>query len=289
MSTNTHHHIGLIGSAISTSLSPDLHNREASRLGLDDYSYELIELDMQADPGRPLHEAISAGYTGFNVTHPFKQTIIDSLDELSDDARMLGAVNTIAVRDGKSIGFNTDHTGFMSALRTGLPGAELGRVALIGAGGAGSAVAFALAAAGVTDLRICDVDRNRSQELCDRLSQSVTTATATPFTPDAIESVLATSHGVVNASPIGMTGHPGTPFTTAALRASIWVADIVYRPMQTELISAARAARSPVLDGGRMLVAQAADTFTLLTGAIPDRDRMRRHLTELVVAQSIAA
>lgn len=289
MSTDTFHRIGLIGSAIATSLSPALHNREASRIGLDDYRYELIELAVDADPGQALRDAISAGFTGFNVTHPFKQTIIDAIDELSDDARVLGAVNTVTVRSGRSFGFNTDHTGFLTALGTGLPDAKLGTVALIGAGGAGSAVAFALAAAGVADLHICDVDADRAQQLCERVSSSVPTTTARSFTPEEIAAILRTSDGVVNASPIGMTGHRGTPLPIAELRRSLWVADIVYRPMRTEIIDAAAALGAEVLDGGRMLVAQAADTFARLTGVEPDRHRMREHLTELVAAQSVAA
>lgn len=289
LSTNTRHRIGLIGSGITTSLSPALHTREALRLGIDDHRYDLIDLEPQADPALAVREAITAGYTGFNVTHPFKQAIVNSIDELSDDARALGAVNTIAVRDGRSIGYNTDHTGFRAALSRGLPDARLARVALIGAGGAGSAVAFALAAAGVTDLRICDVDRCRAEDLCERVARSAPGTIPTAFSPEDVGAVLGTCDGVVNASPIGMVRHLGTPFPVSALRSSLWLADIVYRPIRTEIVEAATAAGCPVLDGGRMLVAQAADTFALLTGIEPDRDRMRTHLAELVAAQSVAS
>ncbi|MGA9872969.1 MAG: shikimate dehydrogenase [Rhodococcus sp. (in: high G+C Gram-positive bacteria)] len=289
MSTQERHHIGLIGSGIDTSMSPSLHNSEASRLGLADYSYDLIELDPRADPGQVLRDKIDSGYTGFNVTHPFKRSIVASLDDLSHDARMLGAVNTVAVRDGRSVGFNTDHTGFLTALGDGLPSVPLDCVTLIGAGGAGSAVAFALATAGVRDLRICDVNEHRARDLSEQITRVAPATSVTTSSPDSIEATLSTSDGVVNASPIGMVGHPGTPFPVSALRASMWVADIVYRPLRTDILAAAMAVGSPVLDGGRMVVGQAADAFVLLTGTTPDRERMRLSFIESIAALSIEA
>src|SRR5574340_118189 len=161
-SSNRTHRIGLVGAGIATSLSPSLHEHEAAELGFTDYRYELIDLAEREVPvdrvGTLVREAAADGWTGFNVTHPCKQAVIGALDELSDNARLLGAVNTVVIEDGRLIGHNTDHSGFLAALRRGLPDADLTAVLLVGAGGAGSAVAYALATAGVVDLRIADVD-----------------------------------------------------------------------------------------------------------------------------------
>lgn len=282
----TRHRIGLVGSGIATSLSPALHAHEAAALGLDDYSYELIDLEnlniSVEKTGEVVRGAVAGDFTGLNITHPCKQVVVDALDELSGNARLLGAVNTVVVDNGRLIGHNTDHSGFLTALQSGLPDAALDRVVLAGAGGAGSAVAYALAAAGTTDLRIADIDPDRAVDVCSRVTSAFPGTRTTALAIDEIAVNLTTCDGVVNASPIGMVGHPGTPFDPAALHSGLWVADIVYRPMRTELLDAAAALGCAVLDGGQMLVAQASDTFTLLTGVEADTDRMRSHLSELL-------
>lgn len=289
----TRHRIRLVGAGITTSLSPTLHEHEAAALGLTDYRYDLLDLEVEGIPveraGAALRDALAEGSTGFNITHPCKQIVLGSLDELSENARLLGAVNTVVVRDGRLIGHNTDHSGFLAALRRGLPAVSLGSVVLAGAGGAGSAVAYALAAAGVTDVRIADLDPDRAADVCRRLGTAFPSTRASAIPLDAIETALATCDGVVNASPIGMVGHPGTPFDVSALHPGLWVADIVYRPIRTELISAALSIGCQILDGAQMLVAQAADTFTLLTGVTADPERMRAHLGELLADQRVPA
>ncbi|MEE2059786.1 shikimate dehydrogenase [Rhodococcus artemisiae] len=279
------HRIALVGAGIGSSLSPALHTHEAVELGLGNYRYDLVDLDAEnldvADTADVVRKAVRDGRTGLNVTHPCKQLVIPALDDLSDNARLLGAVNTVVVDDGRLIGHNTDHSGFLTALQRGLPGADLDTVLLVGAGGAGSAVAYALGGAGVKDMRIADVDPDRAADVCSRVSDAFPVR-ATPLAVADIPAALPECRGVVNATPIGMTGHPGTPFDTAALRPDLWVADIVYRPLRTELIAAAIRTGCDVLDGGQMLVAQAADTFALLTGVTPDPGRMRGHLDELI-------
>lgn len=293
VSTTAAHRIGLVGAGIASSLSPALHEREAAELGLTGYRYDLLDLDTRTVPVAHTAEfvraAVRKGYTGLNITHPCKQLVIPALDELSDTARLLGAVNTVVVRDGRLIGHNTDRSGFLAALQRGLPGAALDSVLLVGAGGAGSAVAYALGAAGVNELSISDVDPARAADVCIRVAAAFPAASVTPVAAADVATALQTCHGVVNATPIGMTGHPGTPFDTAALRSGQWVADIVYRPLRTELVSAATALGCEVLDGGQMLVAQAADTFALLTGVTPDAGRMRRHLGDLIEQRDLAA
>jgi shikimate dehydrogenase len=276
--TPARHRIALVGAAISGSLSPDLHEREAAALGLD-YTYTLLDLD-DLPHGWQLRDAVRQGATGFNVTHPAKQAVLGQLDDLSPDARALGAVNTVSVTEGRLTGHNTDHSGFLAGLRDGLSGARLDRVVVVGAGGAGSAVAYALAGAGAA-VEIADADTGRARALAARLTSVFPSGEITALPPEGIPAGLPRADGIVNATPIGMTGHPGLPFATGALTPRHWVADVVYRPLETALLTAARAAGCQVLDGGAMLVAQAAGTLALLTGAAPDLARMREHLSAL--------
>ncbi|MER5669608.1 shikimate dehydrogenase [Pseudonocardia alni] len=271
------HRVALVGAGIGASLSPALHEREAAALGLD-YRYTLLDLDL-LPAGWTLREA--SGTTGFNVTHPVKQTVLDQLDDLSPQARDLGAVNTVTVSGGRLTGHNTDHSGFLAGLRHGLPGAQLGRVLVVGAGGAGSAVAYALATAG-TRVDVVDADPGRAVGLAERLTAALPGSRVTGGPAARAAEVAPVVDGIVNATPIGMTGHPGMPFDPALLAARHWVADVVYRPLETTLVVTARARGCRVLDGGAMLVAQAADSIALLTGSAPDPDRMRRHLAALV-------
>src|SRR3954471_17671946 len=160
--------VGLIGAGIGTSLSPALHEREAAELGLR-YAYrtlDIAELGVAPDDaGELLERAREAGFDGLNVTHPCKQLILEHLDELSPDAAALGAVNTVVLRDGRATGHNTDTTGFAESVARGLPDARLDRVVLLGAGGAGSALAHALRALGTRELAIVDADRSRAEAL----------------------------------------------------------------------------------------------------------------------------
>lgn len=312
--TSRPHLIGLIGAGTGGSLSPLLHEREAAAHGLR-YAYRTLDVEELGlapdDAGQLARDAARLGFTGLNVTHPCKQTVIQGLDGLSDDARELGAVNTVTVasddgapRPGRPgftarlTGRNTDHTGFRAALAEGLPGAALGTVLLVGAGGAGSAVARALLDSGVGTLLVADADPARAEQLAVRLvghrvgNRAGNSGAAdgagrvTAVVLDEVPARLAEADGVVNATPIGMVGHPGTPFDASVLAPRHWVADVVYRPLRTQLVKAALAVGCRVLDGGWMAVAQAADSFELFTGRRADRARMRAHFLELAAASA---
>jgi quinate/shikimate dehydrogenase (NAD+) len=265
---------GLIGAGIGTSLSPPLHEREAAELGLR-YAYRTLDIErLDVTLGEVLARAVDAGYDGLNVTHPCKRAVLEHLDELSPDAEALGAVNTVVIRDGRTTGHNTDTTGFAESVRRGLPGAALERVALVGAGGAGSAVAHALRELGCRELEIFDADAERAAALADAVGARAVARLE-----------LADADGLVHATPTGMEGHRGRiALDPARLHPGLWVADIVYRPLETPLLRAARARGCRTLDGGGMLVFQAADSLELFTGARPDRERMLRHFAELTAS-----
>jgi shikimate dehydrogenase len=273
--------VGLIGSGIGQSLSPALHEHEADQFGLR-YLYQRLDLDVLGLPadrtGDLVKAARMAGYTGFNVTHPCKQVVLEHLDGLSPEAADVGAVNTIVLTDGKAIGHNTDLSGFTRSVRQGLPDVPMNHVVLLGAGGAGAAVSQALLAMGTTKLSLFDKDLDRAEELRRRLGA------ARVLRSHELSDAIAEADGLVHATPTGMAAHPGMPVPREVLRPDLWVADIVYRPLDTELVVAARASGCRVLDGGMMAVFQAADSFRLFTGREPDADRMLRHFTTLVHA-----
>ncbi|TDD87611.1 shikimate dehydrogenase [Saccharopolyspora karakumensis] len=269
--------VGLIGSGIGPSLSPALHEREAAELGLD-YHYRRWDLDDLGEPpsavGDLLARARAEGYRGLNITHPCKQLVLDHLDEVDADAAALGAVNTVVFDGTRAIGHNTDHSGFARSLQRGLPDVALDRVLLLGAGGAGAAVAHALLGLGAGEVRIVDLDADRAAELADSLPERAVTG-------GRLDDELGEADGLVHATPTGMAAHPGLPVRAALLRPQMWVADVVYRPLATELVVTARRRGCRVLDGGGMAVFQAVDAFRLFTGLEPNAERMLRHFAEL--------
>ncbi|KUL25582.1 shikimate dehydrogenase [Actinoplanes awajinensis] len=265
--------VGLIGSGIGSSMSPALHEREADRQGLR-YFYQLIDLDSRAgDIGELLSAARRLGFRGLNITHPAKQDVVQHLDVLAPEAAELGAVNTVLFEPGRTIGHNTDRYGFATGLARALPGVSTERVVLLGAGGAGAAVASALAAAGTRWLIVADVDPDRAGRLARTMAVHPGT-TVEPVPLHAVPDRLATADGLVNATPIGMEGHPGTPIDPGHLHPGLWVADVIYRPLLTPLIRAAKERGCRIADGGGMVVHQAAASFQLFTGRRPDEERM---------------
>ncbi|SDI33736.1 shikimate dehydrogenase [Nonomuraea jiangxiensis] len=275
---------GLIGSGIGPSLSPRLHEREAAHHGLS-YVYRLLDIErLGPDVGELLRTARRFGYDGLNITHPCKQAVIPYLDELSPDAALLGAVNTVVFDGERAIGHNTDWTGFAESFARGLPGAPTRRIVQLGAGGAGAAVAHALLTMGADRVTLVDAEPARADGLAAELARRFGPGRARPSAPAELPELLAGADGLVHATPTGMARHPGLPLPAELLHPGLWVADIVYRPLETELLKQAGAVGCRVLDGGGMVVFQAAHAFRLFTGRTPDTERMLGHLTELVAA-----
>lgn len=273
--SRTIYRVGLIGAGIQYSSSPRIHMDEAASIGLN-YSYELFDLDQQTDGAAALPRFLDAaqqqGFAGVNITFPCKQSVLPLLDDLSADANTLQSVNTVVFRDGKRYGHNTDWWGFAESFRRGLPDVALGKVVLIGAGGAGSAAAYAASKLGVKSLVIHDSDPSRAQQLATRM--------AAHFPPGHVwaerdlVAALQAADGVINATPIGMEKLPGMAIPAACIQPPLWVADIVYVPLYTELLELALARGCRVLNGGGMAVLQAARAFYLFCGHTPDHTRM---------------
>jgi shikimate dehydrogenase len=273
---------GLIGAGIQASRTPTLHEHEGDAQGLR-YLYRLIDLDQLKLDSSALPDLLMAAermnFTGLNITFPCKQSIIPLLDELSPEARGIGAVNTVVLKDGKRIGHNTDCLGFAEGFRRGLQGVALERVVQMGAGGAGAAVAHALLSEGVQRLTIFDVEISRAQSLADNLNQHFGAGRA--VAGHDLPNTLAQADGLVNTTPMGMKKLPGMPVPVELLRPQLWVAEIVYFPLETELLRNARALGCRTLDGGNMAVFQAVKAFELFSGVVPDAQRMLAHFQSM--------
>ena len=255
--------LGLIGYPIAHSAAPAMHEAAGAATGIRVH-YQLIEVP-GADAAllRTLLEAVRRiGFAGVNVTFPYKEAVLPLLDAIAPEAAPIGAVNTVVARDGKLTGHNTDTTGFAAAITEDIPAAAAGPVALIGAGGVGRAAGFALARLGVPDLRILDQDPARAAGLARDLGGGARAETD-------LAAALAGAAGVVNATPVGMLPNRDSPVPPALLRPDLWVADVVYHPLMTPLLVAARATGARIVTGRALTIHQAADAFALFTGARP--------------------
>lgn len=275
--------VGLIGAGIQRSLTPAMHEAEAAHHGLR-LHYQLIDLDRSQAGAEALATLIPAarlmGFAGLNITYPCKQAVIPWLDELSDEARAMGAVNTVVFRDGRAIGHNTDGSGWRWGFERTLPDADLSRVVLLGAGGAGSAIAHALMRMGAAQLVLVDVEPARATALAADLNRIYGSQRAVAEASQAL--ALRGASGLVHATPTGMDKLPGLPLPAELLHPGLFVAEIVYFPFETALLQAARAAGCRTVDGGTMAVGQAIGAFRLFTGLEPDPARIGAHFRRLI-------
>lgn len=276
--------LGLIGAGIQRSLSPALHEEEGRHHGLQ-LRYRLIDLDVlgagsEALPGL-LRDAVREGYRGLNITFPCKQAVMPLLDGLSEEARAIGAVNTVVIADGRLTGHNTDGPGWGWGFRRALPNADLSRVVLLGAGGAGAAVGYAALGLGVQELWVSDIDSSRAAALASSLGSHFPDKKTIQVKD--LKAAVKAAGGLIHCTPMGMAGHPGMPLPEECLRREMWVSEIVYVPLETPLLKAARRIGCATADGGHMNVGQALRGFKLFTGCEPDAARMDAHFRRLVL------
>jgi len=268
--------VGLLGRGIQQSRTPAMHEAEGAAQGLP-YVYRLLDADAMGDPPPSLAELLRFaeyfGFCGLNVTYPYKQEILPLLDELSDNARQVGAVNTVVLRNGRRRGHNTDVWGFAESFRRGMADAKRDEVLVLGAGGAGAAVAHALLDSSVGRLAIFDVDGGRAEALAVRLGARFGKDRAVPVRD--LAHAAKSADGIVNATPVGMDKLRGMPIQAACIEPRHWIADIVYFPLETQLLREARRKGCRTLSGEGMAIFQAVRAFELFTGIKPDVDRMK--------------
>ena len=265
-----------------------MHEAEAAALGLR-YEYrilDLIELGRPAtDVGPLLAEAKRLGFAAMNITHPCKQLVLDIVDELDTDAARLRAVNLVVFDGERLSGYNTDWMGYRDGLLAGLPGGILrarrpDRMRRRGRGDSLRAPLMRDSPARPVRCGRRPCRRSRCADAPSFPSQTVAT-----LAPDDLAEAIERADGVVHATPMGMLHHPGVAFDLDLLQDGTWVSDVVYRPLETELIRQAAERGHPVLDGGRMAVGQAYASLQIITGMRPDRDRMERNFRALIGAE----
>lgn len=257
--------VGIIGYPLGHSVSPAMHNAAFRELGLD---YEYIPFEVEpADLGEALHGLRALHIAGFNVTIPHKEVIVPLLDEVTKLARVIGAVNTVENQDGTLVGYNTDAPGFIESLREDAGFDPEGkRAVILGAGGAGRAVATILAEVGAKEIVIADVIEEKARELAEYLGSAMETTCKAAHLGDLD---LAGVDLLVNATPVGM--HPKVndsplPAGVKIKNKKLLVYDLVYNPADTKLLKTAKAAGCKICSGLGMLVRQGALAFTIFTG-----------------------
>ena len=274
--------VGLIGAGIQRSLSPVLQEEEARHHGIRMH-YQLIDIDGTARGAEVLPTLIEAArvmrFAGLNITYPCKQTVIPLLDVVSDEARAIGAVNTVVREGERLVGYNTDGSGWSWGFQRALPKADLARVVLLGAGGAGSACADAVLRRGAGHLVVVDQDAARALALSARLNHQFGGRSSANAD---IAVALQGASGLIHATPVGMASTPGMPLPETLLKPSLWVSEVVYVPLETPLLKAARRAGCATADGGHMNVGQGVRGFRLFTGIDADVARMDEHFRRLV-------
>jgi shikimate dehydrogenase len=250
----------VIGDPVRHSLSPALHNAGFAELGLD---WVFVALPVaEGDAPAAIDGVRALGIRGLSVTMPHKEAILPALDDLSETAAALRAVNCIVADGRRLVGHNTDGTGFVRGLRADLGVDPAGRrCVVVGTGGAARAVTQALAAAGAGSVVVAGRDAGRTAA-----AAAVAGDVGATVSLDEVVSELGGAELVVNATPIGMQASPGVPFPVEALTRSTPVVDLVYHPIETDLVRACRGAGVPVANGLAMLVHQAAAAFELWTG-----------------------
>jgi shikimate dehydrogenase len=269
--------VGLIGSGIQHSSSPSMHVDEGKALGLK-VTYELLDFDLMPGGAEKLPallaQAEQRGFSGLNITYPSKQAVIPLLDELAPEARALHSVNTVLFRDGRRIGHNTDWWCFAESFKRDMADVKTDHVVLVGAGGAGAAVGYAMLKLGSRLLTVHDMDEARTTALVERMSDLFPDRTIEMCRDLSL--ALANADGLIHATPTGMRKHPGIPVPVENLRPPLWVSEIVYVPLLTELVVTARKHGCRTLDGGGMAVFQGAMAFKLFFEVEPDIPRMLR-------------
>ncbi|GHU57048.1 shikimate dehydrogenase (NADP(+)) [Clostridia bacterium] len=280
--TGTTRLLGLLGRPVSHSKSPQIHNLSFERLGLD-YVY----LNFDIAPAE-LENAVNAmrvlNVLGFNVTMPHKKNVMKYLDEITDEARLIDAVNTVANAGGRLVGYNTDGRGFVKVLSDNGVKYENEKITLCGAGGAGRSVAVALAFSGVSELSVFDIDKESAENLADTLNNNTKTkARAFLCEENELVSHIKDSSVFIHATGLGMHPHLGKSVLGAsaaksAFRESLTVADLIYDPSPTELLRLAAENGAKTADGREMLYNQGAYAFKIWTGLDMPLDYVKKNI-----------
>lgn len=270
--------LGLIGDHIRESRSPALH-RLAGELNGFDVTYDLlIPAEIGQDFDAVFEGCRISGMRGVNITYPYKERVLDRIAVNDPFIRSIGSVNTVVFEPDGPVGYNTDHSGFTAAYRERFADMPPGVVALVGSGGVGRAVSFALAKLGASAVRVVDSNADKARSLADTL-RSVFAGRLIVETAADAGSALDGADGVVNCTPMGMAGHAGSAVPREALAGRTWAFDAVYTPVETDFMRDCEAAGIQFLSGYELFFHQGVDAFGIFSASdIGDLGLLRKSL-----------
>jgi shikimate dehydrogenase len=271
---------GIFGHPVEHTFSPGMHNAAFAKIKRDAcyVPFAVAPSDLE----RAVRAIVPLGICGLNITIPHKETILPFLDDLTDDARMIGAVNTIEVNRGNLIGHNTDGRGFLRSLSVETRFRPKGKTFLmIGSGGAARAVGINLALSGATTILLCDIDSVKASKLARDIENKTSTRVKV-LTPDGLEKNAQLAECIINATPLGLKPGDPLPIPRHLIRKDQLICDLVYNPLQTPLLKTARSAGAKTLSGIGMLLYQGVIAFEIWTGGKAPVDVMKAALTRQI-------
>ncbi|OSP56774.1 shikimate dehydrogenase [Pseudoruegeria sp. SK021] len=265
--------LGLIGDNIAESLAPRLHERAGALLNLEVCYHRLVPSNLDLSFEAVFDQAKTRGYRGLNITYPYKERVVSLLKIADPRVARLGAVNTVIFGPHGPEGYNTDWSGFIAGYRNTLRDQPAGNVAVIGAGGVGRAIAFALLDLGVSGLRIVDRDPSKAQDLAARVRLAAPGLAVSA--PSDLATACAGVQGVVNCTPVGMVGLPGTPVPRHMIAGAIWAFDAVYTPPDTQFLQDAAAEGLHIYSGADLFFYQGLHAISHFHGRDIDEALLR--------------
>ena len=268
--------LGLIGDNIAASRAPDLH-RIAGRLNNMDVQYDrLIPKELNQTFDQIFENCPDNGYQALNITYPYKEYVIPKVEIDDPMVRAIAAVNTVVFDGTSSKAHNTDYTGFIAAYEQVRAGANPGVCCLVGTGGVGRALAFGLVKLGADEIRLFDRDSAKARQLAHDLTalkpQTVVTSV------DDLDVATANCDGLLNGTPVGMVGYPGSAFEPKAIAQAAWVFDAVYTPIETMFIRSATAAGAQIISGYELFFFQGVHAWRHFSGRDVDTQKLRAAL-----------
>lgn len=268
--------LGLIGDNIAASQAPRLHRLAGQLTGLPVTYDRLVPAELGLDAQGILAKVRKDGYRGVNVTYPYKEQLAQCVTVADPLVRAIGAVNTVVFDRRRPQGFNTDYTGFIRAYRGQRGAKPPGTVCLIGTGGVGKAVAFGLMALGATCIRCTDLNAGSATALAEALRALGMQTTIQTY--DQAEEAAQGADGVINCTPLGMSGIGGTPLPAPAMQGASWAFDAVYTPVDTVFLQTAKQARLEVISGYELFFGQGVEAWDIFTSAPLDHRALRAAL-----------
>ncbi|THF47755.1 shikimate dehydrogenase family protein [Allorhizobium terrae] len=270
--------LGLIGDNIAASQSPRLHELAGRLCGLE-VTYERVVPPQRGEDFETTFQwCRDQGFTGLNITYPYKERVVSLLQVPDPAIAAVGACNTVVFSTTPPSGSNTDFTGFVGAFRQNFGNnTKPGAVAMVGAGGVGKAVAFGLAQLGCSHLRLFDRDTAKAEGLAKALMAG--TSTMRVDVTSSVEEATTGADGLVNCTPLGMEGYPGSSVPEPLMAGKQWAFDAVYTPVNTQFLQGCTKAGLAILSGYELFFHQGVDAFRIFTGHSVDQSRLRQELS----------